>query len=1052
MGFRVITDSNINSKELQAFLVDELTKSSSFVFLTATASLKAMRLASTHLSQHLKSEENTFSVDEFIRGLSIKIFQNKTHLSTADQKYILSRVICHYYKDDETKLNTFLNIKHDIFNLFNYLLLKEIDIKSETTKKIAEDFSPSDAAFFEIYITFKEVLHDVISALKTGRLRKRSKEILGESFMKSVRNKNVDIYINRLKQNISAAMLEVDAVFIDGFLFFNDMQEYLITAAVKQNKSVYFITKQFSDATGEFIYHDVFENLANKLSTEIELVFSNKYQPELKTALDTVRAYYPPLPNKKQVSDGELSDGSIRFISPFINREEELRYIVNSISEMLEDNYNGNLSETIALLNDIAIVIAVNKEKYEERISNLFRERGLFVFKGQDNIENTPFATVDTSSFVEVYFSRDDFMKNRVCFTDGRELSQNDKYDFFYRCYDRIQINSHYRPISSYPIGQFVLQLYNSIQHGMSIEGFKGVLYSNWRYNLGDVSVKWSDFISDFKYIELWLVGKTDLDDWQKTTEKLIVLKAEIKDNPLYIYHPLTAVNEDSLIFFNSLLTELRQMQESIKSVFGGIDKHLEVLKNIIMKADKLLSFNSDELEFEQNIMRRLVAAISDISSSSFVNNLDSRYFAENIKAMLVDYENELSIENENKLSLSIVNLENMRPFKYCFFPMCESNKYPRRYLSKYPYTKNIIRIMTSDKYDIGGVSNSIIDFNYYMKLESYFMKNVLDFTGTQLIITFAEKEYDSKNKISIFAEDLATILDEVIPYERKNETEQIDGYSFNDTAAPIAFDKKSEYTLTELAIFKLCPKLYFHREADGKGAFLSRLQLKFYAEAVMYCDLFRRFMDYNLEHKKVYVKDENTYLTTIRELHRITISENRPYFSFMSNYEIEDIARNIYNKMLSFIENSKQYLKGNAYTVITHSNKEYEGDGYKLIVEHDNRFVDYDLKTWRMSQNSTYLEFLVLKTTDGKSELKHYAEMIQALDRNDPNEDRVNLIARIIAKINIQFDSKRFADDGIKRTDELVSQVCGYDFGRAAPMSSEYCTYCRLNDICMGR
>lgn len=77
---------------------------------------------------------------------------------------------------------------------------------------------------------------------------------------------------------------------------------------------------------------------------------------------------------------------------------------------------------------------------------------------------------------------------------------------------------------------------------------------------------------------------------------------------------------------------------------------------------------------------------------------------------------------------------------------------------------------------------------------------------------------------------------------------------------------------------------------------------------------------------------------------------------------------------------------------------------------------------------------------------------MIKALDDNNPNEDRVNLISRIIAKINIQFDSKRFAMDGIKRTNELVNQICQYDFSKAQAMNSNYCTYCRINDVCMGK
>ena len=91
------------------------------------------------------------------------------------------------------------------------------------------------------------------------------------------------------------------------------------------------------------------------------------------------------------------------------------------------------------------------------------------------------------------------------------------------------------------------------------------------------------------------------------------------------------------------------------------------------------------------------------------------------------------------------------------------------------------------------------------------------------------------------------------------------------------------------------------------------------------------------------------------------------------------------------------------------------------------------------MSQNGTYLEFLIMKTSEGKSKLVHYKDMIDALDRNDENEDRINLTARIISKINIQFDSKRFAGDGIKRTDALVHEVNNYDFSKAEAMKKEF-------------
>ena len=104
------------------------------------------------------------------------------------------------------------------------------------------------------------------------------------------------------------------------------------------------------------------------------------------------------------------------------------------------------------------------------------------------------------------------------------------------------------------------------------------------------------------------------------------------------------------------------------------------------------------------------------------------------------------------------------------------------------------------------------------------------------------------------------------------------------------------------------------------------------------------------------------------------------------------------------------------------------------------------------MSQSTSYIEFLVMKTDNHRSQLVHYKDMIDALDRNDSNEDRINLVSRILAKINIQFDSKRFVSDGIKRTDALVDEITHYNFAQAEAIESNYCSYCRYNDFCLGK
>ncbi|MDD2476697.1 MAG: hypothetical protein PHI32_12410 [Dysgonamonadaceae bacterium] len=208
--------------------------------------------------------------------------------------------------------------------------------------------------------------------------------------------------------------------------------------------------------------------------------------------------------------------------------------------------------------------------------------------------------------------------------------------------------------------------------------------------------------------------------------------------------------------------------------------------------------------------------------------------------------------------------------------------------------------------------------------------------------------------------------------------------------------------------------------------------------------------MDYNLEYKKVYSKYGSEYRAILATIFKATCRDNLAYFSFFSNYEIKDIKSNVQGKMEGYIDNAIKNIKGNTYTVLTYKSKTYRANKYTLIIEHDNRVIDYDHKTWRMGQSSNYLEFLVLKTADGRTQLAHYADMMKALNSNSPNEDRINLISRIIAKINIQFDSVKYAADGIKRTNEIVNEITSFNFNNATVMPSNYCNYCRLNEICM--
>ena len=1017
----IISGNDICSESMNNSIVEQMSNYGSFVYLTATSSLKRIRQNTLSNLKDVSGSSFFGSISDFERTANKSVYAQKNYLSNADQRYILSCAIESYFADDSAKIRLYKSIRHELFNLYSGMMFRNAALDNEHLDSIAQKYSVTERDIFALYMEFKKKIDSLLESVNLDN------------------KTEIKIFSECKKQMINTFVSNTDAVFMDGFLFFDEIQTYIITCALNLGKPVYIVSKQFSDGTGEFILKDSLRRF--KALSEVCYKDSAVFEP--KSALDFAKSVYPDV-KKAKPSSSFLDDGSIRFIEPFINRDEELRYVVQSISERLRNNYNGTKQSVIDTLSETAIITAISKNTYEQRLADLFSDVGVFILKDLERCKDI--ASISHENLPEILFSKREFMDAEIKFSDGSSVSFEDKLRLFDKCFDKIKVNRHIRPISSYPIGQFVLRLYDSVIHGMSLESFKCILYSNWRYNLGGTTIKWSDFISDFKHIEIWFEGKQSIDDWMKTADELIIQKEEIDSNPLYLYHPVHFISRESLEFLKGVLSEIESLSGRILSVSGDINSHISVLRDVVMRADDLIAKDSDELEYEQQIIKRLVGVVSDIGSSSVVGNITPQFFAENIRAMLTEYDADTE-EDYGDLSIDVVNLENMRMYDVCYFIMCESDHYPRRYDVSFPYTETVCSILS----DIDALPTDKFGLDYHIELERYLLKNVLDFTRKQLIVTHTEKEGSSTKSISVFAENIATIFDSDIKFEPRAVLSG-DAVEIKEERKQYLLPRKNNYSLTELAVFKLCPRLYYHRRLDKKSAYTTGLQLHFYMEAIMYCDLFCRFMEYNVENKAVYDADKDTYMTVLRELYENVLSDVKGKFSFFSQYEISDAGRIAFDKVVSSIENSKEYLDGEHFTVVTYKNAEYDGNGYTLTIEHDNRFVDYDNKTWRMSQNNTYLEFLVLKTTDRKSKLVHYKDMIEALDDASTDEDRINLTSRIIAKINIQFDSKRFAMDGIRRTDRLVKDICRYDFSNADAMPSNYCNYCRFADVCMSK
>lgn len=235
---------------------------------------------------------------------------------------------------------------------------------------------------------------------------------------------------------------------------------------------------------------------------------------------------------------------------------------------------------------------------------------------------------------------------------------------------------------------------------------------------------------------------------------------------------------------------------------------------------------------------------------------------------------------------------------------------------------------------------------------------------------------------------------------------------------------KKDRYALHELATFKLCPKLYFHRHMGAALPYKGRFLLKAYFEAILFADLTGAGLNASEQ----------------------VFSRHIKFFGFLNEKEGEEIKAAAYERTENFIRNE---AKGGEISFSEVLPKDWQGDGYKLVLGYDMHINQKGKK--RLYQRDLGIHYLSLGTEPPGKLSPRYGDIIEALERG--GGDRVALVSRLINKINIQFDSGsyKFAQDGIKRTDLLVREIEAYDFSKAEAMLSGYCRYCPAWDICRG-
>ena len=102
---KVISHTDIASNEMSALICNEIAKYNHVVYLTATAVIRDIRSGADEFAS-LEKPVSFLSILDFEKKVRRQVYADGNCLSNADQRYVLSRVIENYFRDDARKHQT----------------------------------------------------------------------------------------------------------------------------------------------------------------------------------------------------------------------------------------------------------------------------------------------------------------------------------------------------------------------------------------------------------------------------------------------------------------------------------------------------------------------------------------------------------------------------------------------------------------------------------------------------------------------------------------------------------------------------------------------------------------------------------------------------------------------------------------------------------------------------------------------------------------------------------------------------------------------------------
>ena len=1047
---------DITTRAINNAIVERVRQSRKPVYITGSNDLKQVRL---DMNGGALTEQSLMTMAEFEAKIKAKTNKRNSYITRADARYLLSRAIEKTHAGTE-HYDIFKSITSDLYTLFEFLQWSGIPpLEKAVLARIQQNFSFYEHGIFLLYNHYCSLVDALITAAQTGE----DQPILVEYGIScsALARKTIEALNAQLKAEIDREISKGSAVFFDGFYLMTDLRIYAVESALRQDKDVYFIAKMdFESREAAFVYERHYKKLTAKYGKEIQAIRVDAAPFADNTALDYFRRVYPnvyavPSPEEQ----ARIFDGSIEMIVPFASRENEFAYVARRISDHLRSLHTTDTTVLKkALAEDVAVLIPVDWERHAYMVKSALKKVGLFVLR--ENIETT-FANIDFDSVGPIWYTKSEFMNALITHRDGIALNTQEKLVLFERCFIGLSIKTSPRPIAAYPVGQYVRQIYSFVVDGMDTHKFKLVLYSNWFYHTRHTDAKWDQFISDFDLVEHYFTDKTDIAQWLTEFDRLREIKAHIADDPLYEYHPLAHVPDESLVFLRGVTELLRSVMDCINFT-GTIEEHVACLLGDVINAYSLIEEDRSALQHEQVIICRLHEAAEALSGSALVSEVDTAYFVQNILYMLEDFEREQVEDESGQYAFNVVSWGNAKKYKTVFFVMAERGKHPRNYKEQFPYSKEVIEILTDPQFGIHCKPAALYGLDYHIALNNYGITNFWDFITEKLIVTQSKRDSEGENAPSIYCEDIATAFGCELTELYRYPAVLREAGDAHTKRPKVRLRKKDSYTLTELAMFKLCPKLYFHARQSAPVAYRDPFQLKLYFQNIVFVDVLRQFLAYSTEHGKLYSVYDDEALRVMLGFLPAAYEKHLPQFSFLKSHERSDAMLYLHHMIVDFVcyeitgRNSSGYFAVRQAITIPHSCNGYELQlDYDMVIQHGEKYSQRAQKSYpdnRTYQSRMLIDFLRLHTKQKNGKfLEHYDDMLYALSWNDPRQDRIKLVSRMITKINAQFESNNFRAHGVARANGLVKELESMEFRTAQLPTGDYCRYCKFCDICKG-